>query len=145
MRASKTDYLLAMLIGLQTHEAPEEVLIRVDKQLSKKRTPEQIALDQAVEDATDKEVEEIYSMYPTKCPKSGRSTGKCGKNKVQIRTLLKTRTKDDILARMKEYLDDCEKHDTYIKNFSTFLNNVPEDAREFKMVRKAREPKPYYR
>lgn len=144
MKASKTDYLLAMLVGLQTHEAPEEVLIRVNKQLSKKRTPEQIAIDQAIEDATDKEVDEIYAIYPTKCPVSGRSTGKSSSDKGKIRALLKTMPADTIKQRMETYLSDCKEHEAYIKNFSTFLNNVPDEEVKFKIVKRKKE-EPYYR
>ena len=71
-------------------------------------------------------VERIYKLYPTTCPISGRSTGKCSKNKKQIETLLKTRTPEDIELTMREYLVDCKNHNTYLKNFGTILNNLPE-------------------
>lgn len=74
------------------------------------------------------DIEEIYKAYPTKCPVSGSSTGKCTKDKQRIKALLKTRSKESILAAIKTYLDDCAANNRFIKNFSTLLNNLPEDG-----------------
>ena len=71
-------------------------------------------------------VERIYKFYPTKCPVSGRPLGKCSKDKAKIATLLKTRTAEDIELTIREYIVDCKNHNTYLKNFGTLLNNLPE-------------------
>jgi hypothetical protein len=68
----------------------------------------------------------IYDSYPAKCFISGRATGKCAKNKEKIEKLLKINTFDKLLAIVNCYLEDCKTHNTYIKNFGTFLNNLPE-------------------
>lgn len=74
------------------------------------------------------DIEEIYKAYPTKCPVSGSATGKCAKDKQRIKNLLKTRSKESILAAIKTYLDDCTANNRYIKNFSTLLNNLPDEG-----------------
>lgn len=71
-------------------------------------------------------IERLYKIYPTTCPISGRSLGKNSKNKKQLETLLKTRTPEDIELTIREYIVDCKNHNTYLKNFSTFLNQFPE-------------------
>lgn len=71
-------------------------------------------------------IEEIYNSYPTRCVVGGRSTGKCAKNKDKLKTLLKTITSDKIIDTIKWYVEDCKKTNTYMMNFSTFLNNIPD-------------------
>ena len=73
-------------------------------------------------------IDSIYKLYPSTCPISGRSLGKCSKNKTQIDTLLKTRTPEDIRATIAWYVDDCKKTNTYLKNFTTLLNQFPESV-----------------
>lgn len=72
------------------------------------------------------DVEKIYALYPTKCPVSGRGTGKSSKDKTRIIALLKTHTVEGLEAVINQYLSDCSRTNTYIKNFSTFLNNIPD-------------------
>lgn len=71
-------------------------------------------------------VDGLYKLYPTTCPISGRSLGKCSKNKDKLATLLKTRTAEDIETTIKWYIEDCKRSNTYLKNFGTFLNQFPE-------------------
>lgn len=72
------------------------------------------------------DIERIYKKYPTKCIVSGRSTGKGEKNKEKICKLLKNHSADDLISRIDVYVFDCKKTNTYLKNFATFLNNLPE-------------------
>lgn len=71
-------------------------------------------------------IEYIYSLYPSKCAISNRSTGKCAKDKIKIETLLKTKSVDELSNSINLYIADCLTTKTYIKNFSTFLNNIPD-------------------
>lgn len=68
----------------------------------------------------------IYDLYPSKCH-SGRSTGK-SKNKdlEKITKLLKDYSVEHLTKVIEWYIDDCKKTNTYLKNFSTFLNNIPD-------------------
>lgn len=73
------------------------------------------------------EVEEIYTLYPTRDGNNGnRSTGKCSKDKERIRKHLKTKPKDELRRIIELYVADCKKSGAYLKNFSTFLNNLPD-------------------
>ena len=85
-------------------------------------------------------VERIYKLYPTKCPVSGRPLGKCSKNKKQIETLLKTRTPEDIELTMRDYIVDCKNHNTYLKNFSTLLNQFPDKKEQPKPTPQPKKP-----
>jgi len=72
------------------------------------------------------EVEEIYKSYPGKCPVSSRVTGKSSKDKDKIKKVLKTISYQELKETINLYLEECIKTKTYIKNFDTFLNNLPD-------------------
>ncbi len=75
----------------------------------------------------DKEANEIYFLYPSSCKfQNNRSTGKTKKDKDKIKKLLKENTKEDLISRIKSYIYECDRTQTYYKNFTTFLNNLPE-------------------
>ena len=74
----------------------------------------------------NKHIDEIYQSYPSKDPVTNRSTGKCSKDKNKIKNLLKTMEKEELLFRINNYLENCKLSKAYIKNFQTFLNNIPE-------------------
>lgn len=73
----------------------------------------------------------IYNEYPSKCPINNRSTGKCSKDKDKIRKLLSIHDVNHLLEVIKLYIQDSINTKTYIKNFGTFLNNLP-DINELK-------------
>lgn len=68
----------------------------------------------------------IYSLYPSKCPNREASNGKSEKNKEAISKHLETKSKEDLEKIINTYVQDCIKSKTYMKNFSTFLNNLPD-------------------
>lgn len=72
------------------------------------------------------DVDEIYNAYPTKDYRNnGRLTHKGGKNKKQIEKLLKAGiSKQHILNCIQAVTDDS----SYLKDFTTFLNNLPCEA-----------------
>jgi len=72
------------------------------------------------------EVDDIYNSYPSKCPITNRLLGKSSQDKIKIRSLLKERSKAEILEAIKYYIYECKKTKTYVKNFKTFLNNIPD-------------------
>jgi uncharacterized protein YdaU (DUF1376 family) len=76
------------------------------------------------------DVDEIYNAYPSRCPNSGRALGKSAKDKQKIEKLLKSHSKDTLLSRVQNYLDNTidapGRFKPSLKNFSTFLNNIPE-------------------
>lgn len=72
------------------------------------------------------DVERVYKAYPTKCPVRGAPTGKSAKNKEQIKRLLKSHSADDLIFIIERYVGECERGQVYIKNFNTFLNQLPD-------------------
>lgn len=79
----------------------------------------------------DAAVNRIYGIYPGKTDRGSRgicSTGKCAKDRDRIRTLLKTHTPEQLENAIKKYVE--ETGGQFMKNFSTFLNNIPEDGLE---------------
>lgn len=74
------------------------------------------------------DIDEIYNAYPTKCPVKNSSTGKSKKtNQEKIKSLLiKDYTKDELKSIILRYVDLCVKDKVYMKNFGTFLNNIPD-------------------
>ncbi len=79
-----------------------------------------------IQDEDKNFIDEIYLKYPTKCPIKNSSTGKSLKDKDKIRKLLKIHSKDHLIKVIEQYTNECIKSNTYMKNFSTFLNNLPD-------------------
>jgi hypothetical protein len=77
---------------------------------------------------SDVQVQYVYSQYPGRCPVSGRMLGKSAKDKQRIQKLLKTRqyTVEDLVSVQRAYIEDCDRNQTYAKNYATFLNNIPD-------------------
>jgi hypothetical protein len=72
-------------------------------------------------------VNEIYLMYPTKCTISNRPLSKSSKDKDKISSILKNGIKPDSLkATINRYVSECSSGKVFMKNFSTFLNNLPD-------------------
>jgi hypothetical protein len=74
----------------------------------------------------EKIIQEIYNAYPVRCPIRGSSTGKGSSCKSKIKTLLKTISSDDLKETIRLYIADAVNTKTYVKNFKTFLNNLPD-------------------
>lgn len=70
-------------------------------------------------------VDNIYAMYPAKCPVRNTYLGKCSKDKDRIRKLLKTYSKEDIEKVVTHEVDE-KFGKSMMQNFSTFLNNFPD-------------------
>ena len=81
-------------------------------------------------------VDLVYKSYPSKCPINNSSTGKSKKDKEKIKKLLSNILKDDLLFTINTYIAECKSSNRYIKNFSTFLNNLPdyEKPKEVKSI-----------
>ena len=75
----------------------------------------------------NKFVDEMYELYPSKCPKRNSSLGKSRKDKDRIKRLLKTYSKDQIEQVIRNEVDS-NYGVNYMKNFSTFLNNFPDPS-----------------
>ena len=80
-------------------------------------------------DDVNKFVDEMYDIYPQRCPKRNASTGKSRKDKDRIKRLLKIYTQDEIEKVIRDEVDN-NYGVNYMKNFSTFLNNFPEPPTE---------------
>jgi len=83
-------------------------------------------------------VDSIYKLYPTKCPvRKTASTGKSKSNKDKIKQLLQKGeyTPEELSAIIKRYIKECVSDNVYVKNFKTFLNNIPDFEPE-KQVKK---------
>lgn len=71
-------------------------------------------------------VNRLYALYPTKCPVSGRHTGKSSKDKHKLEILLRTNTEEKLAGIIKRYIKESTEQKSYVKNFATFLNNIPD-------------------
>jgi hypothetical protein len=71
-------------------------------------------------------VDEIFNLYPNRCPVKNRSTGKSNADKKRIAKLLQTKSLDELTTAIIGYVSDCQHTNTYLKNFGTLLNNLPE-------------------
>ena len=73
----------------------------------------------------DEFVDRMYALYPAKCPKRGTYLGKSQKDKVKIKSLLKTYSESDIEFVIRWEVEQ-KYGKSYMLNFSTFLNNFPD-------------------
>lgn len=71
-------------------------------------------------------VARLYALYPTKCPVSGRATGKSSKDKHKLEILLRTIPEEKLAEIIKRYIKESTEQNSYVKNFATFLNNLPD-------------------
>lgn len=71
-------------------------------------------------------VNRLYALYPSKCPVSGRATGKSSKDKHKLEILLRTNTEEKLAGIIKRYIKESTEQQSYVKNFATFLNNIPD-------------------
>tara|TARA_R110002020_G_scaffold189352_1_gene388303 strand:+ start:396 stop:1115 length:720 start_codon:yes stop_codon:yes gene_type:complete len=92
-----------------------------------KQDPIKDPSQQVQEKEKEKEkVEYIYNLYPSRCDTRKTSTGKTKKNKEQIKKLLKDHSKEHLESTIKKYIEESKQAKSYIKNFGTFLNNLPD-------------------
>ena len=82
------------------------------------------ARDEPTADKDD--VDAVYSAYPTRCVVQGRSLGKSSSDREKIARLLKDNSKEKLVQTIERYVEECKKDKVYMKNFGTFLNNLPE-------------------
>lgn len=86
-------------------------------------------------DINSEEVDIIYKSYPSFYISNGikKSTGKTKENKKQIEKLLKGKSNEDVkklFEIIKKYVNECQISNTYLKNFKTLLNNLPDYENE---------------
>lgn len=74
----------------------------------------------------EEDVKDIYDAYPARCVVTGRNLGKNTGDKEKIARLLKYRSREDLISTIQKYVNDCRTRKVYMKNFSTFLNNIPD-------------------
>ncbi len=96
----------------------------------KEREKAEKAAKKAAEMDLFRKVDYLYGLYPASCFRGERkaSTGKCSADKRRLARLLQTKTAEEIEAAIRNYVSECGG--SYLKNFSTFLNNMPEPEAE---------------
>ena len=70
-------------------------------------------------------IDELYKLYPSKCPKRNISLGKCFKDKERLKKLLKTHSYEMLKFTIEKEISE-KYNKSYMSNFSTFLNNLPD-------------------
>lgn len=74
-------------------------------------------------------IDEIYKLYPSKDTNhNNKSTSKGSGDKTKIASLIKSGkwTAETLMGAQRAYLDECARTKTWLKNYKTFLNNIPE-------------------
>ena len=102
-------------IDLKEIDKPNQYKEERDESLSKKDE----------NDDVNAWIDEMYYLYPTKCPCRNTYLGKCNKDKKRIRKLLKSYTKEQIEKVFRNEIE-TKYGKSYMSNFSTFLNNFPD-------------------
>ncbi len=71
------------------------------------------------------DIDTLYGLYPSKCPKRNVSLGKSFKDKDRIKKLLKTHSYEMLKFTIEQEISE-KFNKAYMSNFSTFLNNLPD-------------------
>ena len=95
------------------------------KDLAKKEGIDKSIPKKKADNDVDEFVDRMYALYPAKCPKRGTYLGKSQKDKVKIKSLLKTYSESDIEFVIRWEIEQ-KYNKAYMLNFSTFLNNFPD-------------------
>jgi len=83
--------------------------------------------DENEDEDINKIIDRIYTRYPSKCIVKKSSTGKSSKtDKGKIKNLLKEHSESDLISKIDWYVKECKSSKVYMKNFCTFLNNLPD-------------------
>lgn len=132
-------YVLARLVAVLEKGNVNDVLVDAETYASQNHESAPHTSDNASDGGDDRAeqkkaaeaelaatIDRLYKLYPTKTLRDGIevSTGKCSKDKVRLRNLLKKKSAEEIEAGITNYV--AEKGGRYLKNFATFLNNFPE-------------------
>lgn len=114
-------------VKMQNGDLQNEMTIpnsNINNNIKEKEIDKSISSKKSDDDAF---VDHIYDMYPTKCPCREKSLGKSIKDKKLIKRLLSVYSKEEIEAVVKKEIE--EKYGkSYMRNFSTFLNNFPDPS-----------------
>lgn len=81
---------------------------------------------------SQEDIDEVYKAYPTKCVVRGTSTGKGSRDKLRIKHMLHKQTKESIIETIGRYANECFHNGTFMKNFGSFLGNMPDYREEDK-------------
>ena len=114
-----TEYLLIQIAASLTEKPAEKLYDGYEEQRAKR-----------VRDASpidEDDVLAIYAAYPARDPSNqNRSLCKCSKDKQRIRLLLRMYTKEELLQAIESEIKENIDTGKWLKNFSTFLNNLPD-------------------
>ncbi len=118
---STSEYTMFTVVNYTSYQSSD---IDTDKPKTNERQTKDKRTTTIKEDKEYKEI--IYSLYPSQCPVRNSSNGKSAKDKDKIEALLKTNSFESLKSIIERYTNDCVRDQTYMKNFSTFLNNLPD-------------------
>ncbi len=133
VQKSKNQYSSNVIAIANNTKATTKALDRAMQKHGQKQVHDTVCIDkQLTKEQLNLITNEIYLSYPTKCPVKGSNSGKSIKDKDKIKTLLKEHTKEDLINKINRYISECKRDSIYIKNFSTFLNNLPDYTDDYK-------------
>ena len=122
-RAEFKDYLITVLRTVPPvatdlyYETAAKMIFNMAKRVFTEEEEQTVSED---------DINEVYAAYPSKCVITGRTLGKSSSDKRKIERLLRDKTKEQLVKTIQRYVEDCKRDKVYMKNFSTFLNNLPD-------------------
>tara|TARA_R110002020_G_scaffold443363_1_gene654580 strand:+ start:28 stop:867 length:840 start_codon:yes stop_codon:yes gene_type:complete len=139
IQKSKNQYSATIVAIVKNTKATTKALDKALQKHSQKQSKSIVGIDKPNNIETNKpnniEVDFLISLYPDFCKGRNTSTRKGGESiKKKIIKLLKSKTKDEVEASIKSYVGECEKSNTYLMNFSKFLDELPEPIKVEKPI-----------
>ena len=131
IQKSKNQYSATIVAIVKNTKATTKALDKALQKHSQKQSKSIVGINKPNNIETNKpnniEVDFLISLYPDFCKGRNTSTRKGGESiKKKIAKILKSKTKDQIEESIKSYVGECEKSNTYLMNFSKFLDELPE-------------------
>lgn len=114
--------------------------IKCNQELPKKSKVNNNKEKESIYSENSEEVILIYKAYPTSyINDSGNksSTGKSSKHKILIAKMINDNNLEfarELFKTIKRYVEECKKSNTYLKNFGTFLNQLPDYSEEENVI-----------
>lgn len=139
IQKSKNQYSATIVAIVKNTKATTKALDKALQKHNQKQSKSIVGIDKPNNIETNKpnniDVEFLISLYPDYCKGRDASTRKGGESiKKKLSKILKKKTKEEIEASIKDYVSECEKSNTYLMNFSKFLDVLPEPIKQDEFV-----------
>jgi len=137
IQKSKNQYSATIVAIVKNTKATTKALDKALQKHSQKQSKSIVGIDKPNNLETNKpnnigeDIGYLISLYPDRCEGRKCSTRKNGDSiKTKLSKILKKKTKEQVERSINGYVKDCKKTSTYLLNFHSFLDELPDYEHE---------------